>query len=473
MSNTENDQQQPDETAANETASTSDESTVEPTPAAPEASVTPWDADTAPTPEEGTSAPQTPEYGVVPPAFRAEPDEPVQPRKRAFSPLVAGVLVLGLIAGGAGGAATSAIIYSQNNAGVTAATTQQGSTDSTNSGITTTETTTTTKLASIIKSKAKSVVTVGVVGTSESGTGSGVVINDQGYIVTNAHVVTLAGETGSGKITVQTSSGDSYAATLVAYDTIADVAVIKVAADSAGIAPITFADSDDVAVGDTAIVIGSPLGLSNTVTSGIISALNRPIQVQSAAVTSSQSTGGFGSSSGSATSTSTVALSTIQTDAAINEGNSGGALLNANGDLIGLNDAIATSTDSTGSTTNTGNIGIGFSIPSNYVKRIAEDLIKSKTATHGYLGASVSDYTDNDSSFSSGAKISSIVADAPAAKAGLKEGDIIEAVNGTVIEGSTQLTALVKQLTPGTKATVKYLRDGKSSTLTVTLGTTK
>ena len=229
---------------------------------------------------------------------------------------------------------------------------------------------------------APSVATVSVSSSSGGGNGSGVFLTADGYLLTNTHVVTLDGASASVKIEVKTYDGHVYPGNVVGTDPTNDLAVIKVSAP-VKFTPIVFADSSKLNVGDAVLAIGAPLGLSNTVTKGIVSALNRTIQVASAAAPDNSNGGGLQFYSGSGDS---VNLRVIQTDAAINPGNSGGALLNEQGQLIGINVAIATASSNTAGT-QSGSIGVGFSIPSNIAKRISEELIKSGKASHGLLGS--------------------------------------------------------------------------------------
>jgi putative serine protease PepD len=230
-----------------------------------------------------------------------------------------------------------------------------------------------TTITKVAAEATPSVVTINTTGTTAAGTGSGVILSSDGYILTNTHVVTLDGEVANAKVSVQTSDGHIYSAKIIGTDPISDLAVVKI--DATGLQPITFADSSKLNVGDTAIAIGAPLALSNTVTNGIVSALNRSITIASSAVppsTSSSDGGntapnGGGNGSGSdpfgfqfpqgggggqqqaqpqPTAQASIALSVIQTDAAINPGNSGGALLNANGQVMGINVAIASASSS-------------------------------------------------------------------------------------------------------------------------------
>jgi putative serine protease PepD len=211
------------------------------------------------------------------------------------------------------------------------------------------------------------------------------------------------------------------------------------------------------------VAIGAPLGLSNTVTKGIVSALNRTIQVASAAAPDNSSGGGLQFYSGSGDS---INLRVIQTDAAINPGNSGGALLNQQGLLIGINVAIANAGGTAGS------IGVGFAIPSNVAKRIAEEIMATGSASHGLLGAMVSDSANSDAaaSFSVGAKVVKLTSGGAAEKAGVLEGDIVTKFNGVAITSASELTAAVRQEKAGAKATLELIRAGKTLTLSVVLG---
>ncbi len=310
-----------------------------------------------------------------------------------------------------------------------------------------------------------SVVTISVSSGSSGGNGSGEFLTADGYILTNTHVVTLDGATASPKIEVKTFDGHVYDAKLIGTDPTNDLAVIKIDATTQ-FRPITFANSDKVNVGDNVVAIGAPLGLSNTVTKGIVSALNRTIQVSSAAAPDNSSGGGlqfWNNNSGKPA----VNLDVIQTDAAINPGNSGGALVNERGELIGVNVAIA-SAGSAGS----GSIGVGFAIPSNVAKRIATEIMKTGSASHGLLGAGVVDATksNNAASFTTGAKVQEVTAGGAAEKGGVKAGDVIVKLGDQSINSASELMAAVRQLPAGAKTTVEVVRDGKNTTFQVTLG---
>ena len=333
-----------------------------------------------------------------------------------------------------------------------------------------------------------SVVTISATAGNQAGTGSGVVLDDQGHILTNTHVVTLDGATSDAKLEVQTADGSVRKATVAGTDPESDLAVITV--DPKGLTPAEFGDSGKLNVGDAAIAIGAPLGLSGTVTDGIVSTLNRTIAVASSAAkdTPDDTQGSPGGpqdfffnfpdngQSGSQTAKSSVYLNVLQTDAAINPGNSGGALVNAQGQVIGINVAIASAGgSSTGDSSASGNIGVGFSIPSATAKRVADEIIKDGRATHGYLGASVSGYTPAGASseaFSSGAKVRSVESGSPADEAGLKANDVVTAFNGKPITDADALTAGVRELGAGSKAEVTFRRGNDERTATVTVGST-
>ena len=309
---------------------------------------------------------------------------------------------------------------------------------------------------------APSVATVSVSSISGGGNGSGVFLNADGYLLTNTHVVTLDGASANVKIEVKTYDGHVYPATIVGTDPTNDLAVVKVNAP-VKFAPIQFADSSKLNVGDAAVAIGAPLGLSNTVTKGIVSALNRTIQVASAAAPDNSNGGGLQFFNGSGES---VNLRVIQTDAAINPGNSGGALLNQQGELIGINVAIANAGGAGGS------IGVGFAIPSNVAKRIAGEIMKTGKASHALLGAMVSDSTNStaNASFTVGAKVVKLSAGGAAEKGGVLVGDIITKFNGVAISSASELTAAVRQEKAGSNASLELLRDGKTVSLQVVLG---
>ena len=305
---------------------------------------------------------------------------------------------------------------------------------------------------------APSVVTLAVESADGSGSGSGVALTEDGYVLTNAHVVTLGGLTENPNITVQLWDGSVYPAKLIGYDSVYDLAVVKV--QIAGLKPISFADSDQLNVGENVVAIGAPLGLSSTVTEGIISALNRTIQVASAEVSENP-----GLQFWNGTGNAPISLQVIQTDAAINPGNSGGALVNNKGELIGINVAIATAGNG-----ESGSIGVGFAIPSNTAFRISQEIIDTGSATHGLLGAMVRDNTVEDSTFSTGAFVEKVTAGGAAEGAGIRPGDIVVKFAGQTVTSASDLTAMVRAEPAGGQVEVEVLRDGQRKTFQVTLG---
>jgi putative serine protease PepD len=316
-----------------------------------------------------------------------------------------------------------------------------------------------------------SVVTISVSAGdgSGAGSGSGVVLTESGYILTNTHVVTLDGATASPRVEVRTSDDRVFNATVIGTDPTNDLAVIKVTS-AAKLTPATFADSNKINVGDGVVAIGAPLGLEATVTSGIVSALNRTIQVSNSAAPDTTNGGGGLQLWTQGNSGSAVSLSVVQTDAAINPGNSGGALTDSKGQIIGINVAIATASESSGG--QAGSIGVGFAIPSNIALRIGQEIMKTGKASHAMLGAMVSDSTNSNAanSFSVGAKIEQLTVNGPAEKAGLKVGDIVIGVNGRQINSATDLTSMIRQQRAGATVSIQLKRDGQTLTISVKLG---
>ena len=302
-----------------------------------------------------------------------------------------------------------------------------------------------------------SVVAISVQGGQSSGQGSGVVYDTKGHILTNHHVVAAGGE--SAKLSVTLNDQRTYDATIVGTDPSTDLAVIKLANAPKDLKAIALGDANKITVGEPVMAVGNPLGLAGTVTTGIISALNRPV------TTSRQESG---DRSGQGSTGEPVVTNAVQTSAAINPGNSGGALVNAGGQLIGINSSIASLGSSGGSTG--GNIGIGFAIPVNEAKSIADQLIKSGKATHAYLGVSSKNGVVEDGSAKRAAAVlTNIASGTPAEKAGLQEGDAIVAVDGEAIDGSLSLVAQIRERTAGDKVTLKILRDGQPKNISVTL----
>ena len=308
-----------------------------------------------------------------------------------------------------------------------------------------------------------SVVTIEVAGDTGAGSGSGVVIDESGYVMTNAHVVSIGAQEPLVRVTM--SDGRLFEAKVVGRDVLSDIAVIKIA-DEGPFTVMAMGDSNRLNVGDQTIAIGAPLGLPGTVTSGIVSAINRSITVGASQVPGEEDGQfDFDLPGGSPMVGTTISLPVIQTDASINPGNSGGALLNREGELIGVNVAIA-STGGQGS----GSIGLGFAIPANFAYRIATEIISGAGASHGLLGAMVTDAQSVATSTVTGAYIDSVTPGGAADAVGLRAGDIVTKFNGLPITNRIDLTAQVRTLPGGTTATMTYVRAGNSYTVEVTLG---
>lgn len=313
-----------------------------------------------------------------------------------------------------------------------------------------------------------SVVTLSVGGDSAEGSGSGVILDDQGHILTNTHVVTLGGQTAAASVLVQTHDGTVHEAEVVGLDPLSDLAVIKIDAD--GLTPIEMGSAEELNVGDQAVAIGAPLGLSGTVTEGIISTLDRTISVASSAVPEEPDTPqqespfefGLPEDTEPPASQGQIHLNVIQSDAAINPGNSGGALVDHAGRLIGINVAIATRTE--------GSVGLGFAIPVDYAQRVAQEIIDNGEASHGMLGVTI--VPAGDQYVSSGAQVVEVIKDGPAAGSQLQPEDVITGIEGNNVTDPGALSATVREFPAGADVELTVQRDGEEFTETVTLGGT-
>jgi len=292
-----------------------------------------------------------------------------------------------------------------------------------------------------------SVVQINVRGGQESGSGTGIIISSNGEILTNNHVVEVAGD--SGTITVAFSDGSNAKAEIVGTDPKTDLAVIKAEGQS-GLSPAALGSSADLKVGQEVVAIGSPFGLESTVTQGIISALNRPVS----------------SSNASGEDQTRTTFPAVQTDAAINPGNSGGPLVDLQGRVIAINSAIKSATTTSG---DAGSIGLGFAIPIDLAKNVSQQLLDGKTVAHAQIGVSVDNFLGTDGITGIGAQVKDVTGK-PATDAGLKVGDVITSVNGAIIPSSEALVASVRGYNPGEKVTLTYTRDGKKAEVDVTLG---
>jgi putative serine protease PepD len=298
-----------------------------------------------------------------------------------------------------------------------------------------------------------SVVAVQVSGQGGSGEGSGVVLNKDGSILTNNHVVA-----GASTVNVVLYDGRGYEARVVGTDPSTDLAVIKIENPPSNLKPSTLGRSSAVKVGDHVMALGNPLGLAGTVTTGIVSALDRPVTTQAE---SSDAPGGG----------ETVVTNAIQTDAAINPGNSGGALVDAQGRVVGINSSIASlGNSSLGG--QAGSIGLGFAIPIDEAKYVADQLADGGTVDHAWLGVRPTDgQVTVEGAEREAAVLSTVEGDSPAQKAGLERGDAIIGVDGEKVNSAISLVGQLRERRPGTEVTLQVVRDGKAQDIKATLGT--
>jgi putative serine protease PepD len=395
------------------------------------------------TPQTTTEMPSAPWWSqpgttaVLPEEPTDPPPPPTKGKDRPGSPRMALLLALALLAGGAAGGGVAAALDGRATAvgsgTALSAARVVGSPSDTVKG-------TPESAAAVI---GPSVVTIEVTGQGQSGTGSGIVIRTEGYILTNNHVVAVAAN--GGLVHVTLSDGKTVPATIVGTDPTTDLAVIKVAGVT-GLTAATFADSEALKVGQAVLAVGAPLGLANTVTEGIVSTLHRPVGT------------GFSSSS-------QAVLDAIQTDAAINPGNSGGALVDLGGRVVGVNSAIATAGDGS-----SGNIGVGFAIPSGIATKVADQLIATGKAVHSQLGVSVGDAPNaTNGAPGLGATLRAITSGGPAARAGLQVGDVVTKVDTRRVTDANSLIVAIRSHDPGSKVTITFTRGGATMTVTATL----
>ncbi len=391
----------------------------------------PHDASTAPTASGATT------YTVPPPPYDSFPPPPPQgperPQRRAGMGMV---LATGLLAGALGaGLGAGAVIATNDDVSPASTADAAGSAD-----------VSATSLPDGSISKVAAQVLPGVVsiqfsGPQGGGSGSGVVIDESGLILTNNHVVEAAADGGS--LTVSFQDGTSTPATIVGRDPSSDLAVISVE-NVDNLVAVPLGSSDSLRVGETVIAVGSPLGLNGTVTTGIVSAKNRPVLAGESAADES-------------------VLNAIQTDAAINPGNSGGALVNLDGKLVGINSAIATLGSAPGA--QSGSIGLGFAIPIDQAKWISQQLIETGSVEHARLGVSLGPTSGEIR----GATIESVEPGTAADEIGLEPGDVVTGFGEQGIDSSDALVAAVRSTEPGTTVTLTYVRDGDSNEVDVTL----
>ncbi|MFJ8474972.1 S1C family serine protease [Kitasatospora sp. NPDC094011] len=383
-----------------------------------------------------------------PAEYPGGPAGPGGPRKKrgGLVALLAAVALVAGVAGGAVGVVATDRTSSSSPADDHRSTTVQASNTQKNEPVP-------GSIASIAQKALPSVVTIKAQGNGESGTGTGFVFDTEGHILTNNHVVapTLTGS--GGKLTVKFADGTSYSASVLGHAEGYDVAVVKIDnPPKAKLAPLPLADSDKVNVGDTTVAIGAPYGLESTVTSGIVSAKDRPV------------------ASGDDTGSQASYMNALQTDASINPGNSGGPLLDSSGAVIGINSAIQSNASANG---RAGSIGLGFAIPINQAKWVADTLIKTGKPVYAKL-----DVLRNDDYKGDGAQIQTkdvqgqpaVTPGGAADKAGLKPGDVITKLGGAPIENGPALVSRIWTHKPGETVDVEYTRNGQTMNTKVTLG---
>lgn len=395
--------------------------------------------------------PAAPPGWGTPPAGGARPGSS-RPNRR----IAAAALAMVLVSAGVGGLVGAAVSDGHDNGGsVTSAGLTQNSSGG-NSAISPAASGTVAAAANTIL---PSVVTIFEQSSSESGIGSGVIIRSDGYILTNNHVVSAASQ--GGTISVKLSDGRTYPGSIKGTDVSSDLAVVKI--NATGLKAATIGNSNGLRIGDLVIAVGSPLGLSGTVTSGIVSSLHRPVSTGDSSEQQDEN----------------AVLDAVQTDAPINPGNSGGALVNARGELVGINSAIATVDSGSSSHSpfggqqqqESGNIGVGFAIPSTYAASIAGQLIATGTAKHPYIGvsASTAGVVNQQTGDGTGAQIQLLVGGGPAASAGLSKSDIITKVDDRTITSVNGLIAAVRSHNIGDTVAITYTRGGQTHVVDVKL----
>ena len=434
---------------------------------------------TAPQPNYGHGAfgqPAAPNYApyAAPHGYATQPTAPLAPgaakpvKKRNTGLIIATLAIGALIGGVAGGGVVGIYAASQG-------TTVKSSNASGATNITVNNPNDATVVTAVAAKASPSVVTISVTGGSSGGTGSGIILSSDGYVLTNTHVVTLDGQASNVTVQVQDNDGKLYTAKVVGTDPTTDLAVIKLN-NASGTHPGDVRPTRASSTSVTRLLRSAPRSACPARSpNGIVSALNRAISIASSPRPSSGDSdaggtggngggsshnplnfdlpgqgGGSGSGTQTQTPTATISLPVIQTDAAINPGNSGGALLNDKAEVMGINVAIASASDTSSTSGQSGSIGVGFAIPANLAQRIAQELIKDGKASHGLLGASVADATSDTKSTTVGAEIKDVTSGGAADKGGLQSGDIITNFNGLPITSATDLTGPARERQVGT-----------------------
>jgi len=414
---------------------------------------------TAPVPPYGHEPTAAFPFDFGSPAERApypQPQPQPQPQRRGGSRtagLLAAALVAGGLAGVGGAAAYDALDTDRSTTPASSATTDgassgddrpTGSTDSAAPEGSADSPAPEASAEQVAATVLPSVVKINVAGAAGQGSGSGIILSADGEILTNNHVVEAL--QGGGRMTVDFTEGMTAEATVVGTDPVTDLAVIK-AQDVSGLTPAQIGDSEALDVGEAVVAIGSPFGLEATVTSGIVSSLNRPVSI------------------GATNPDDDTTYPAIQTDAAINPGNSGGPLVNLAGQVVGINSSIRTSTSATGEG---GSIGLGFAIPITKVLPIVDQLRNGETPTHALLGVNVTTRAE-DNGLVTGAGIAEVTEGSAGAEAGLRPGDVVTRVDDQEITSSGALVATIRGYRPGDTVTLRVLRDGETLELRATL----
>ncbi|MFC5030200.1 S1C family serine protease [Streptomyces fildesensis] len=380
--------------------------------------------------------------GAAEPAPWHGPGTPARARRGRAAPLIAGAALVALLAGGIGGAAG---VYAERHSAqdgdqVTLPQVSEGSADRAGDSV-----------AGIAARTLPGVVYIHVKGAAGEDTGTGFVLDAKGHILTNNHVVGAAGK--GADIQVTFNGGQLSKAKVVGVDSGYDLAVIEVSGVS-GLRPLTLGNSDSVRVGDPVVAIGAPYGLEGTVTAGIISATRRPI-----------------TAGGATDGTDVSYVDALQTDAPINPGNSGGPLVDGQGRVIGINSAIRAADDGGPAGGQGGSIGLGFAIPANQAKRVAEELINTGKATHPVIGVTVDMTYEGDGARVGGkAGTTAVTPGGPGDQAGIEAGDVITAVDGERVHRGEELIVKIRSHRPGDHLTLTLVRAGTERTVELTLG---
>lgn len=363
-------------------------------------------------------------------------------RPRAWVPVASAAVIAALLASGG----TAALVAGLDDDGTPASIAAVGRSDGSDAAPVEDSTAQDPDWQAVTAAVAPSVVAIQVSSQQGGSEGSGLVIDDSGHVLTNNHVVAGAA---NGTVQVTLSDGRLFEATIVGTDPSTDLAVVQIQDAPDDLQPVALGDSDAVQVGDPVLAVGNPLGLANTATTGIVSALDRPVSAAGEDATDS------------------VVTNAIQVDAAINPGNSGGPLFNASGQVIGVNSSIATL--SSAASGQSGSIGLGFAIPVNLAKNISSQLIENGSAQHAFLGVTMSDGTATaDGVTRRGAQVQDVTSGSPAAEAGLRSGDVIVAIDDEPVNGAESLTAFVRERTAGQESTLTVVRGGSAEQVTVT-----